>query len=131
MRQKCLWCGILVFFLSVGLAPPARAVNPDKVVIAIGATAAAAAIVLFVTISSLHHRRKSIVITGCVVSAESGMAINADDDKKLYSLSGDTTGVKPGDRMSLLGKETKSNRHDQARGWEITKVVKDFGACQP
>jgi hypothetical protein len=130
MRQKCLWCGILVFFLGVGLATPARAADPEKVIIAIGATAVAAAIAL-VAISSLHHRRKSIVITGCVVRAENGMAIHDDDNKKLYSLSGDTTGVTPGDRVSLLGKETKSSRHDQVRGWEITKVVKDFGMCQP
>jgi hypothetical protein len=131
MRQKCLWCGILVFFLGVGLAIPARAVNPEKIVIAIGATTAAAAIVAFITISSFHHRHKSIVITGCVVPAESGMAMNNNDDKKLYLLSGDTTGVKPGERMSLLGKESKSNRQAQARSWQITKVVKDFGVCQP
>ncbi len=130
MRHKSLWCGILIFFLSVGLATPTRAANPDKVIIVIGATAVAAAIA-FVAISSLHHRRKNIVITGCVVSAENGMAIHDDDNKRLYSLFGDTTGVTPGDRTSLLGKETKSNHSDHARGWEITRVVKDFGVCQP
>ncbi len=130
MRQKCLWCGILVFCMSVGLVTPARAADPEKVIIAIGATAVAAAIAL-VAISSFHHRRKSIVITGCVVRAENGMAIHDDDNKKLYSLSGETIGVTPGNRMSLLGKETKPNRHDQPMDWEITRVVKDFGLCQP
>ena len=45
-------------------------------------------------------------------------------------LSGNTAGIKPGDRMTLQGKKIKPNSSNTLT-WETKKITKDFGACQP
>lgn len=59
------------------------------------------------------------------------MTVTDDKDKQIYALSGNTTGIKPGDRMRLQGKKVKSNGADKTLVWEAKAVTKDFGACQP
>lgn len=130
MAQKYFWCGILIVVLSVGLATLARADNPENVLIVIAATTAAVAIVA-ATLSSVHHRRKKIVITGCVISGEKGMTVTDEEDRRIYALSGDTTGVQQGDRMRLEGKKVKSKGLDKRLAWETRAVIKDFARCQP
>ncbi len=115
MTQKYFWCGILTVVLSVGLATPARADNPEKVLIVIAATTAAAAIAA-VALASVHHRRKKIVITGCVISGEKEMTVTDKEDTKVYALSGDTTGVQQGDRMQLEEKKVKSKGPEKRLG---------------
>ena len=58
------------------------------------------------------------------------MSVTDEKDKRLYALSGDTAGVKPGERMTLRGKKFKSNE-GKPPFWETKKIVKDFGVCQP
>jgi len=130
MTQKCFWCGILIVALTVGLATPARAVDPEGVLIIIAATTVAAAIAV-VTVASVHHRRKKIVITGCVISGEKGMTVIDEEDRKIYALSGNTTGIKAGDRMKLEGKKVKPKRPDKTRVWEAKGVINDYGVCRP
>ncbi|MGA8683307.1 MAG: hypothetical protein WB625_15460 [Candidatus Sulfotelmatobacter sp.] len=131
MTQKCFWCGTLIVVLSVGLAMPARAANPETVLIVIAATTAAAAIAAVVTVASVQHRRHKIVITGCVISGEKGMTVTDEEDSKIYVLSGNTTGIKPGDRMRLQkGKKVKGKGPDKTRVWEAKEVVEDFGVCR-
>jgi hypothetical protein len=130
MTQKHFWCGILIVVLSVGLATPARADNPEKVLIVIAATTAAAAIAA-VALASVHHRRKKIVITGCIISGEKGMTVTDEEDHRPYALSGDTTAVTPGDRLRLEGKKAKSKGPGKRLAWETTTVIKNFGVCQP
>jgi hypothetical protein len=131
MTRKCSWRGILIVVLSVGLAMPARADNPEKVLIVIAATTAAAAIAVVVTVASIHHRRKKIVITGCVISGDNGMTVTDEEDRKTYAISGNATGIKPGDRMKLEGKKVKPKSPDKTFVWEAKEVIKDFGVCQP
>jgi hypothetical protein len=57
------------------------------------------------------------------------MTVTDEKDKEIYALSGDTTGVKVGDRMKLQGKKVKSKGPDKTLAWEAKKVAKDFGAC--
>jgi hypothetical protein len=133
MTRKCFWCGILVVALTVGLATPARANNAETVLIVVVAATAAAAIAVFVTVASVQHRYRKIVITGCVISTEKGMTITDEQDRKLYELSGDTTGVKSGDRVRLLGKKVKPKGSDKTRVWEAREVLKEiarFGHCR-
>jgi len=127
MAQKCFWCGIVIVALTVGLAVPAKAVDPEGVLIIIAATAVAAAITV-VTLDSVHHRRKKIVVTGCVIAGEKGMTLTDDEDRKIWFISGNTPGIKPGDRMTLQGKKVKGP--DKTRVWEAREVIKDFGVCQ-
>lgn len=117
--------------LTVGAAKPARAVDAEGVLIIIAATAAAAAIAIGVTVSTVQHKRKKIVITGCVISGEKGMKVIGEEDKKTYVLSGDTSGIKAGDRMKLEGNRVKAKSPEKSRVWETKHVIKDLGVCQP
>ena len=131
MTQKRFRCGIVIVALTMGLAVPAKAVNAEGVVIIVAATTAVAAIAVFVTVASVQHRRKKIVITGCVLSAEKGMTVTDEEDRKVYLLSGETTAIRQGDRMKLRGRKVRSTGPDKARLWEAKEVLKDFGVCQP
>jgi hypothetical protein len=131
MTQKRFWCGIVIVALTLGLAVPAKAVNAEGVLIIVAATTAAAAIAAVVIVARVQHRRKKIVITGCVLSREEGMTLTDEEDRKIYVLSGDTTDIKSGDRMRLLGKKVKAKGPGKTLVWQAKDVIKDFGVCQP
>jgi hypothetical protein len=65
-----------------------------------------------------------------VNSDERGTRVTDEKDKRVYTLPGNTAGVKPGDRATLMGKKIKPNA-DSTFIWETKKITKDFGACQP
>jgi hypothetical protein len=131
MTPKRCCCALLVVVLTVAAAKPARAVDAEGVLIIIAATALAAAIAIGVTVSIVQHKRKKIVVTGCVISGEKGMKVIDEEDKKTYALSGDTSGIKAGNRMKLEGKRVKAKSPDKSRVWETEHVITDFGVCQP
>ena len=64
------------------------------------------------------------------INLPNGMIVNDEKDKRVYTLSGDTAGVKPGQRMTFQGKKTKPNAGNPL-GWEISKIRNDYGVCQP
>jgi hypothetical protein len=122
----------VIIALTVALATPARA---DKLQttgeeIVAGIVAVSAAVVVVVVVVAIHYSKRR-AITGCVISGENGMSVTDEKDKQIYALSGNTTGVKPGDRMRLKGKKVKSKGADSTRVWEARGVAKDFGVCQP
>ncbi len=127
MTQESLWRGALVFVLCLGLSTPARADKPSDeaagiiviVVVAIGLT-------LGVAFVAVHYSRKRN-LTGCVVSGPGGMSVTDEGDKKIYTLSGNTAGITPGNRMKLHEKKIKSQPPDKMLIWETSKVSKDFG----
>lgn len=123
--------GVLIVALSVVLATPARAdkLQTEGEEIVIGIVAVAAALVV-ATVLVIHYSKKR-TITGCVSSGENGTSITDEKDKQTYALSGDTVGVKPGDRMRLQGKKIKPKGPDKTLVWETRQVNKDFGLCQP
>jgi hypothetical protein len=59
------------------------------------------------------------------------MTVTDEKDKQTYALSGNTSSIKPGDRMKLQGKKVKSKGADKTPVWETKAVAKDFGVCQP
>jgi hypothetical protein len=59
------------------------------------------------------------------------MSVTDEKDKRTYVLSGNTAGIKPGDRMTLQGKKIKPKGTDKTLTWEAKNVTKDFGVCQP
>jgi hypothetical protein len=147
MTWKSLWRGILILVLSVALAAPAPADKPrlalrphllnsnsgggfqklgDEIVI--GIVVAAVAIGVLTTVLILHYKSRQIAITGCVNPGANGLSVTDDKDKRNYALSGDTAGVKPGDRMTLKGKPKHTGKTFVL---ESPKIVKDFGICQP
>jgi hypothetical protein len=105
LNQRNLWRGVLIVVLCVALATPAPAqagggrIGASNGTIA-GAIVGIVAAVVVVTVVAIHYSKKR-AITGCVNSAGSGMTITDEKDKQVYALSGDTAGIKSGDRMKL------------------------------
>jgi hypothetical protein len=62
------------------------------------------------------------------MSGATGLSLTDEKDKRVYALSGDPVGVKPGDRMTLEGKRKQSGA---TLVFEAHSVTKDFGACLP
>jgi hypothetical protein len=131
MTSNHLWRGIAIVALSVVLVTPARAdkLQTEGEEIVIGIVAVAAALVV-ATVLIIHYSKKR-TITGCVSSGENAMTLTDEKDKQTYALSGNTAGIKPGDRMRLQGKKVKPKDPDKTLVWEIREVKRDFGLCQP
>lgn len=98
--------------------------------VAIVAVVAVVAAVVVVTALVINHSTKNRTIAGCVNSEESGMRLTDEKDKHVYAVSGNTTGIKAGDRMTLVGKKTKADS-ERAFALETKKIAKDFGPCHP
>jgi hypothetical protein len=147
MTQKTLWRGILVAVLSVALMRPASADKPrlalrphllspnsgggfEKVgdEIVIGIVVAAVVVGVLVIVLIVHYKSRQRAITGCVNPGANGLSVTDEKDKQSYTLSGDTAGVKAGDRMMLKGKVKHTGK---TLVFESPKMIRDFGACQP
>lgn len=94
------------------------------IVVGVVAFAVVAAVLL------VRHSSRAKTITGCVSTVTNGLAVTNENDKQVYALSGDTAGVKAGERMRLQGHKIDSNGR-QALGWQVTQIQKDYGPCQP
>ena len=123
--------GVLIVALSVVVVTPAQAdkLQTEGEEIVIGIVAVSAALVVG-TVLIIHYSKKR-TMTGCVSSGETGMTVTDEKDKQIYALSGNTVGIKPGNRMRLQGKKVKPKDFDKTVVWEIKQVNKDFGLCQP
>ena len=134
MTQKCFWRGVLIVALCVVLAIPAQA-GPNSLDnvgrdIVLGIVAVAVALVV-ITVVIVHESRKKRTVTGCVASGENGMSVTDEKDKRIYALSGNTAGIKQGDRVTLQGKKANPKDANAPLAWEVRKETKDFGTCQP
>ena len=120
---------VLIAVLSVALVRPARAETLDTLGTQIyaGIAVVGAAIAVGIVLIVLHEKHKTKAITGCVASGVSGMSVTDDKDKRVYALSGDPVGIKPGDRRTLEGKR----RGGKMPVFEARSVTKDLGVCQP
>jgi hypothetical protein len=121
----------LIVALSMVLATPGRAdkLQTEGEEIVIGIVAVGVAVVV-TTVLIIHYSKKR-KITGCVNSGESGKTVTDEKDKRVYVLSGNMVGVKPGDRVTLLGHKSKPKAPDTTLVRETKEVTRDFGVCQP
>jgi hypothetical protein len=92
--------------------------------IAIGAAAAAG-----VAVGGYLFMRSRRSMVGCVQKSAEGTQLMSEKDKKAYALDAGTLDLKPGDRVKLKGKKTKSD--SGAPQFAATKLVKDYGSCDP
>jgi hypothetical protein len=130
VSQNFLLRGVLIVALCVALAAPARADTSLKTAateIVVGIVVVTAALTVLVIV--LIKKPKKTAITGCVGSGENGMTITDEKDRQIYALSGNTTGIRPGDRIKLNGRKVKAKSPDKALVWEAKAVAKDFGVC--
>jgi hypothetical protein len=88
--------------------------------IGVGA-AAAGGIALYV---ALHHHSS---VTGCVESADDGLRLADEKNKKTFSLVAGGIDLKPGERVELSGK--KSRVADGGQAFQAKKLVKTLGSC--
>jgi hypothetical protein len=121
---------VLIVALSVALAAPARAesIQTAGKQIEVGIVVVSVAVGVLVTFLILHYKGKRSTLTGCVTSGANGTTVTDEKDQRIYTLSGDPVGVKPGDRMTLVGKRKQSGK---THVFEAYSVIKDFGACPP
>ena len=124
-----IWKVILIAVLSVALARPVRAESLDTAgkQIYAGIAVVGAAVAVGIILIVLHEKHKTRTITGCIASGASGITLTDDKDKRVYTLSGDPVGLKPGNRMTLQGKP----RRGKMPVFEAQSITKDLGVCQP
>jgi hypothetical protein len=130
MPYRFLSRAAIIAVLSVGLIAPADAESIDTAgkQITAGIAAASVAVGALVVFLIVHYQHKKSSVTGCVVSAGNGVSLTDENDKRTYALSGDTRGVKAGERMKIEGKRQSGNG---TFNFEVQKVSKVFGVCQP
>jgi hypothetical protein len=104
--RNSLWRVVLIAVLSAALATPALADRPRLAASGGGLTKVAdeavagivvGAVIIVVVVIILVRHNKPQKITGCVNAGTNGMTLTDEKDKRIYTLSGDTAGVKPGD----------------------------------
>jgi hypothetical protein len=88
------------------------------------------AVIVVVTVVLIHQASSNRTVTGCVSSNHDGILVTSEKDKKVYTLSGDSSGPKSGESMTLRLKKLKT-KISNVLIWQTLKINKDFGACQP
>jgi hypothetical protein len=130
VNPRSFWRLAVIFVLCLALAKETKGDSlktaGELFVVAIVAVSVAVVVVTVLVV----RQAKGRTITGCVNSGEGGMLVTNEKDKHVYVLSGNTAGVKPGERMSLTGKKIKSNS-GATLVWETKSISKNFGSCQP
>ncbi|SRR6266436_4000142 len=101
-------------------------IGPSKgEVVGIIAGAAAGLTVVGILVYRETHKHSSI--TGCLASGADALTLQNEKDKKAYTLSGDPSALKAGDRVTVRGKKSKDT---SGRSYfQVEKLVKDYGAC--
>ena len=103
--------------------PPKSGYGGKGAAIGIGVGAAAGVGIAY---WALHNRPNMV---GCVQNASQGAAILNEKDGKLYPLQPDSEmALKPGERVALKGKKIETSSGKES--FRVTKVVKDYGACE-
>ncbi len=130
MPVKSFSRAALVAALCLVLVVPAQAGNyrTDGELLLVGIIAVSAAVGVLLTVLILHHNQHNAAITGCVSSGPGGLRLADEKDHRTYKLTGDTTAIKAGDRMSLRGNRMNDGDSFVFQTWSVRR---DFGACRP
>jgi hypothetical protein len=93
----------------------------------IGAIAGAAAALTAVGFLVYHETHKHPSITGCLASVPDGLVLQNERDKKVYALSGDSSALKAGERVTVKGKKIKDASGKPSL--QVEALTKNFGTC--
>jgi hypothetical protein len=80
----------------------------------------------------LYHYvlRTPPTIKGCTVSGRDGLTLQDESaDPTVYTLTGNTANVRPGNRVKLKGKRQKRAAANAPREFVVAEINKDYGAC--
>jgi hypothetical protein len=133
MNVPCLLRTSVALALCLLLVLPAfpqtgGQIGPSKgEVVGIIVGAAAAITVVGILIYRETHKHPSI--TGCVANGTDGLNLKNERDKKIYTLSGDSSALRVGDRVALKGKKIKDSGGKLS--FQVEKLTKDYGTCNP
>ncbi|MGD0403492.1 MAG: hypothetical protein ABSB66_09855 [Candidatus Acidiferrales bacterium] len=134
--------GVLIVALVFVFSAPAEAQKPNTVAPGaphiggvtnaeiVGIVVGVVVPVVVIAVVVMHHSARQRKITGCVVASPNGLTVNNERDNRVYALSGDTSGVKAGERMSLQGHKISPDAGNPL-GWQVSQIQKDYGACEP
>ncbi|MGB9466409.1 MAG: hypothetical protein WBR10_14975 [Candidatus Acidiferrum sp.] len=95
----------------------------------IGIIVGAAAAITVVGILIYREAHKHPSITGRVATSADGLNLMNEKDKKVYTLSGDSSALRAGDRVTLKGKKIKDSGGKPS--FQVEKLTKDYGTCNP
>ena len=101
------------------------AASTGEVVGIIAGMVAAVAVVTIVVVYAVKHKPS---ITGCAVASPAGMTLQDEGNSQKFLLTGNTAGIKPGDRVKVQGKKQKGG-DASARGFTVLRLKRDYGAC--
>jgi hypothetical protein len=73
------------------------------------------------------HKHASI--QGCIATDQNGLSLQNEKGKKMYALAGDSATLRAGQRVALNGKKVKDSTGKVT--FQVQKLTKDYGACQP
>ena len=120
MTVACLCLALVIPGVAQSGTYGASLSKGQEVGIVVGVVAIAAVLVFVVYRTT--HRHASL--TGCVTAQASGFALQTDGEHRMVPLRGFTSGLKDGEHVRLQGKKQKD-------GFEVQRLAKDMGACQP
>ena len=107
--------------MGTGSTAPGYGYGSGKAIgIGVGAAAGGAAVLYL----ALRHRGS---MTGCVQGGDDALSVVDDKNHQTYSLLNGSGDLKSGERVQLKGKRSKDG--NGAQTFEVSKVVKNLGAC--
>ena len=122
---------LLIPVLFLLTSPVAKAQTGDGKIVsngeiagAIAGVAGAGAAIALVVV----HEHNLHTLKGCVSSGAGGLRMENAGDKRSYALTGDTAGIKAGERVKLSGKKMKGD--GDHRQFALSKLTKDYGPCE-
>lgn len=125
LRRRLI--ALLVCLALLFPARPARAAGyGTSIAIAVVALVGITVAVTLVIVHSAHHSQN---VTGCAVAGADGMTLQNEGDQQTFLLTGDTVGIKAGDRVKLKGKK-KSRDATGSRHFVVEQFKKDYGVCK-
>jgi hypothetical protein len=133
MNITCLLRTSVVLALCLFLVLPALPqtgghIGPSNGEI-VGIIAGAAAAVTVVGILIYREAHKHPSITGCVATGADGLNLRNEKDKEIYTLSGNSTVLRAGERVKLQGKKMKNS--EGKHSFQVERLTKDYGTCNP
>jgi hypothetical protein len=133
MNITCLLRTSLVLALCLFLVLPALPqtgghIGPSNGEI-VGIIAGAAAAITVVGILIYREAHKHPSITGCVATGADGLNLRNEKDKEIYTLSGNSTVLRAGERVKLQGKKMKNS--EGKHSFQVERLTKDYGTCNP
>jgi hypothetical protein len=82
--------------------------------------------VVLVEVNKSHH-----TIKGCVTAGPDGLEVQNEKNNKVYSLTGVTANVKPGDIVQVHGSKEKGEKDGSGnQDFKVAKMSRDYGPCK-